>query len=142
MIEIKVEKPLRFYEGVIILRPTLTESEARELLQKYRVQVVEAGGDLRYVETWGKRRLANPIKKLQTGLYFHLMFEAGSDCVKELERSLRINEKVLRFYHQKLSSKKSLEDHMLGFKKTLELSAQAMKERDAKFKARREQRRH
>ena len=44
----------------------------------------------------GKRRLAYPIKRLREGIYTVIQFQSGSDIVKELERSLRLDDNVIR----------------------------------------------
>ncbi|WP_374028401.1 hypothetical protein ACES2J_00150 [Bdellovibrio bacteriovorus] len=54
----------------------------------------------------------------------------------ELERTMRINDKVLRFMHTRLDERTSLGKFMEGFKKGLAESAAREKEREAKAAAR------
>jgi small subunit ribosomal protein S6 len=49
------------------------------------------------VERWGKRRLAYRVKKFEDGIYYLLYYEAPSPVVQELERRIRIEDKLLRF---------------------------------------------
>jgi len=48
------------------------------------------------VAPWGRRRLAYPIERYRDGSYHILVFEAPSESIAELERSLEITEEVLR----------------------------------------------
>ena len=47
--------------------------------------------------TGGIRKLAYPIKKSARGRYYYLRFDGGSTLIAELERRLRLDEKVLRY---------------------------------------------
>jgi len=84
------------YESVLILDPTLEESEAEEkfnqLLELYKAEKVKI------LETldWGKRKLAYPIKKKDNGLYRVVRFNAKPSVIGELERRLKLDEQVLR----------------------------------------------
>ena len=84
------------YESVLILDPTLEESEAEEkfnqLLELYKAEGVKI------LETldWGKRKLAYPIKKKDNGFYRVVRFNAKPSVIDELERRLRLDEQVLR----------------------------------------------
>jgi len=46
---------------------------------------------------WGKRPLAYDIKKKKTGDYYLFVFQGDGLAVESLEKSLKLNEKVIRF---------------------------------------------
>ena len=48
-----------------------------------------------------------------------MSFTAQSDCIKEIERTLKINDKVLRYYHNRLDDRKDIAKHMEDFKDRL-----------------------
>jgi small subunit ribosomal protein S6 len=49
------------------------------------------------MDDWGIRKLAYPIKKSARGRYYYLRFDGNSALIAELERRLRLDEKVLRY---------------------------------------------
>ena len=88
---------IRQYEVVILLRPDVNDSgqtAIRELVDKL---VAQSDGQTVRWETWGKRRLAYPIAKLNRAVYLYCNFVAGQHGIGELERNLRIAEPVIRF---------------------------------------------
>lgn len=131
-----VERPLRNYEGIIILHPDVTETEQKALFKRNAETIASFKGRVNHLDTWGKRRLANPIKKMKMGNYFHTTFEAKAEAVAEIERLLGIDDRVLRFMHAKLDDRKSLSQYVEDYKKTLADSVRREQEKDAKRDAR------
>lgn len=131
-----VERPLRLYEGIVIVHPDVTETEQKALFKRNAETIQNFKGRINHLDTWGKRRLANPIKKMKMGTFFHTTFEAKAECVAELERLLGIDDRVLRFFHTKLDERKSLNSYVEEFKKTLADSARREQEKEAKRDAR------
>lgn len=135
--ELEVRKHLRPYEAVILVHPDASEDEQKTLFRKNKAIIEEQfGGSVKNLDTWGKRSLANPIEKLKKAIYFHTTFEADPQAVAELERTMRINDRVLRFMHTKLEEGTDLNTHLENFKKALSESAAREREREAKFQAR------
>lgn len=128
----------RPYEAVILVHPDATQEEQKELFRKNKTTIASFKGSTHTLETWGKRTLATPIGKLRKALYFHTMFEAGPQAIMELERTMRINDKVLRFMHTKLDERIPVSKHAEAFKKGLSDSAAREKEREAKMQLRRQ----
>lgn len=135
--DLNVEKPLRKYEGVIILHPDTTEAEQKGFFKRNLETIQQFAGRVNHVDTWGKRRLANPIKKFRLGTYFHTTFEAKGECVAELERLMKIDDRVLRYLHVRLDDRKSLAQHVEAFHTTLAESIKREQEKEAKNQARR-----
>ena len=59
--------------------------------------MTEAGGEIVKVDHWGKRRLANPIRKQREGNYVLIQANLTPAFTATLERNLRFLEPVLRF---------------------------------------------
>ena len=78
------------------------------------------------------------IGKNKKAIYFHSTFEAGTQAIAEIERTMRINDKVLRFMHTKLDERTPVAKHAEAFKKGLSDSAAREKEREAKAQLRRQ----
>ena len=128
----------RPYEAVILVHPDATVEEQKELFKKNKTTIATFKGSVHSLETWGKRTLATPIGKLRKAVYFHTMFEAGPQAIMELERTMRINDKVLRFMHTKMDERIPVSKHAEAFKKGLSDSAAREKEREAKMQLRRQ----
>ncbi|MGZ3768424.1 MAG: 30S ribosomal protein S6 [Bdellovibrio sp.] len=124
------------YEVVVLMHPDATLEEQKELFKKNKATIEGYKGSINSLETWGKRTLATPIGKLRKAIYFHSTFEADTQAIAELERTMRINDKVLRFMHTRVDERVSLAKFMEGFKKGLSESAAREKEREAKMAAR------
>ena len=132
-IEKKIKRP---YESVVIVHPDATEEEQKTLFKKNKSIVEDFQGTWNHIDTWGKRKLANPIENKTRAIYFHSTFMASPDAIKELERTMKLNDKVLRVVHTRLSEKLTLQKHVENFKTQLAETLQKEKEKEAKFKAR------
>ncbi|MBC7742779.1 MAG: 30S ribosomal protein S6 [Bdellovibrionaceae bacterium] len=128
----------RPYEVVILMHPDSTVEEQKELFKKNKTTIANFKGSIHSLDTWGKRTLVTPIGKLRKAVYFHSIFEAGPQAIMELERTMRINDKVLRFMHTKLDERVPMSKHSDTFKKGLADSAAREKEREAKAQLRRQ----
>ena len=68
-------------------------------------------------------------KRLSQGRYFHLSFQARSEVIAELLRRIQIKDSVIYHHFEKLSPKKSLEEHLQSFRQTIEESIKREKDR-------------
>jgi len=106
---------IRPYESIIIMKSDVPEEKQKGLLQKNKQIIESFKGEMSHIDTWGKRRLGNAIKKEKTGIYFHTTFTANTQVIAELERTMRINDDVLRFVHVKLEDGTDLTKHVQKF---------------------------
>jgi small subunit ribosomal protein S6 len=88
---------LRRYETILIAHVDLSEDELSSLIARYSTIITGQKGILVKVERWGKRRLAYMIKKQARGFYILIDYAGESAAVNELERNLKINDKILKF---------------------------------------------
>lgn len=133
------EMPNRNYESIIILKPEVAEDEQKKFFQRNAETIKSFKGEVNHIDTWGKRKLANPIGKTSLGTYFHTSFSAQPACVAELERQMKIDDRILRYNHVKLDSRKSLSEHMEAYKNTIIESNKREAEREAKRDARKKE---
>jgi small subunit ribosomal protein S6 len=96
-IEPKGESGLRRYETILIANVDLSEDELSSLISRYEGIVTGQKGIPVKVERWGKRRLAYMIKKQARGFYILIDYAGASAVVDELERNLKIDDKILKF---------------------------------------------
>ncbi len=93
----------REYETIYILKPDV----AREVSEGVAARVTEAiktAGDIVHIENWGRRRLAYPVLKNKRGLYVYFRYSGVGDLVSEVERTLRLQEAVMKFQTVKLAA--------------------------------------
>jgi small subunit ribosomal protein S6 len=126
----------RFYEAIVIVHPDATLDQQKELFRKNKATIESFKGSVFSLDTWGKRNLATPIGKSKKAIFFHTFFEATGNVVAELERTMRINDKVLRFTHTRLDERTSLTKHYEAFKNGLAETANREREREAKAQLR------
>ncbi len=135
---VKTTESKRPYEVVILMHPDSTAEQQKALFAKNKETITTYKGTIQAVETWGKRTLATQIGKLKKAIYFHAVYETQPQAIMELERTMRINDRVLRFMHTALDERTPMSKHVESFKKGLAESAQREKEREAKSLLRRQ----
>jgi small subunit ribosomal protein S6 len=92
----------RMYETIFIVKPDLGEEETKGLTAKVQEVIASMKGDFKRLEDWGARKLAYPISKCTRGRYYYLRFDGDAPLIAELERRLRLDDKVLRYQSVKL----------------------------------------
>lgn len=136
MLEISKPTVTRPYEAIVMMQSDASEQDQKDLFKKNKGIIESFSGEVNHIDTWGKRKLANPIENNTRAIYFHTTFTASPDAIKELERTMRLNDKVLRVVHTRLSEKQTLSKQVEEFKNRLAETLQKEKEKEAKFKAR------
>lgn len=86
------------YETLCILHPELPDARVKELSAWMQKILEGANGTSVVVDVWGMRDLTYLINKQRRGYYVRLEYESPPAALKELERNLRINEHVLRYF--------------------------------------------
>jgi small subunit ribosomal protein S6 len=90
------------YETIFIVKPDLGDEETKGLSAKVQEVITSMKGDFKRLEDWGARKLAYPIDKFNRGRYYYLRFDGDAPLIAELERRLRLDDKVLRYQSVKL----------------------------------------
>ncbi|HXP31769.1 MAG TPA: 30S ribosomal protein S6 [Stellaceae bacterium] len=85
------------YENVFIARQDISAAQVEALADGFTALVAEHGGQVTKREYWGLRNIAYRIKKNRKGHYMLFNLDAPPPAVSELERTMRINEDVLRY---------------------------------------------
>ncbi|HEY6809216.1 MAG TPA: 30S ribosomal protein S6 [Gemmatimonadales bacterium] len=88
----------RRYETVYIFDSALEEPAITEKVERFHALLTKDGkGAVTNVNHWGKRTLAYPVKKKDTGYYVIAQFETAGELLPEYERAVKLDEGVLRF---------------------------------------------
>ncbi len=86
------------YELVFIVDPRLSDEQTVAVSDEYKELLTSLGAKVTKEESWGKRRLAYEINKLNEGHYVLFQVDVdGDNPFVEVERRMHQNEKVLRF---------------------------------------------
>ncbi len=93
------------YELTYIVNSVISDEQVKDLVARVTAYVAEAGGDIIEVAEWGQRRLAFPIQKKRNGYYVNMYFRSSGVMIPRLERSLEIDDNVLRYLTLRMDSK-------------------------------------
>ncbi|MDR2935490.1 MAG: 30S ribosomal protein S6 [Candidatus Adiutrix sp.] len=122
----------RRYETLILLAPNQDSLETFK--NKVEGLLAAGGGQIVRFEDWGRRRLAYPVQKETYGHYLLYDYQGGPALAAELERNLKIDEKVFKYLTLVLAKKFTAEDLAAAQEKLLAEAARRESE-----KARREE---
>jgi small subunit ribosomal protein S6 len=86
----------RQYEVVFIVDPTV-DDEVQRLTDGFSQIITDQGGVIVKAETMGKRQLAYEINHHKDGTFVLLEIEGSGREIAELERRMRVNDRVLRY---------------------------------------------
>lgn len=86
-----------FYETVFIARQDLSDAQVKALTEACEKTIKDGKGKITKTEQWGLRTLAYKINKSKKGHYVLIESDSPAEAVIELERTLRLNEDVMRY---------------------------------------------
>jgi small subunit ribosomal protein S6 len=84
------------YETLFITPPNLPDEEERATVDAMAQVISDGGGTIIANDRMGRRRLGYPIRKFEDGVYVRFLYDAGVEVPKELERRIRLSDRVLR----------------------------------------------
>jgi small subunit ribosomal protein S6 len=88
---------MRKYETIIILQPDLGEDDIKIVTTKVQDVITSFKGELHRMDDWGVRKLSYSIRKCARGRYYYVRYDGVANMIAELERRIRLDEKVLRY---------------------------------------------
>ncbi len=90
---------MRTYELVFVVDPRVSDEDVVTMTQEYKQMIVTGGSQVTKEESWGRRKLAYPIAKLNEGKYVLLGIdsEGGKNALPAVEHRMRQNDKILRY---------------------------------------------
>jgi small subunit ribosomal protein S6 len=94
--KVDTQEKVNEYELIVIFKPDASEEKLTTAVENVKKFVTARGGIISDTKSWGKRRLAYPIKHSIEGNYILFKFTMKPDQNRELETNLRIAEDVLR----------------------------------------------
>ncbi len=88
---------MRRYETIVILDPDLSEENRTAFNERIKEIMSKFEGVLLKEDVWGNRKLAYEVKKKPRGFYIRYDYCGMGALVDELERSFRIDDRVMRY---------------------------------------------
>ncbi len=85
------------YETVLIARQDLSDAQVKAITESCEKIIKDGKGKVIKTESWGLRTLAYKINKNKKGHYVLIESESPAPAVIEMERTLRLNEEVVRY---------------------------------------------
>ena len=87
----------KHYESVVIINAALEDPQVEEAISSIKTNLKTSGGEITDTEDWGRKRLAYSIDNAKSGYYFITRFSAPTSSIKEFERTLKLDENVIRY---------------------------------------------
>ena len=88
---------MSLYESIFIARQDISGAQVEALADTLTQLVTDNGGEVKKREYWGLRNLAYRMRKNRKGHYVLFNIDAPPAAIAELERTMRINEDVIRY---------------------------------------------
>lgn len=95
---------MRYYETLYIINPNLGDENYGGVVTKFNDLVENKKGTVTNVDEWGKKTLAYEVKKFDKGYYVLLQYCGDPGIVAELERDMKLDDRVLNYQTVKLSN--------------------------------------
>lgn len=121
----------RNYEIGFVIDPEATEEDVKKVIDAVVEIIKKANGNIENVDEWGRRRLAYSIKGHHEGIYIFITADVKGAVYFEIERRLKLSEKVMRFIINRLDDKMKKANRLTKKWKRMERLSKRTIEEDA-----------
>jgi small subunit ribosomal protein S6 len=124
---------MRRYETLFIVTPDSSEEDLLAVATKFRDVVTEMNGLVASYNEQGKKKLAYDVQKQNKGYYVLMDYVGSADLVAEIERNMRLDDRILKYLTLKLADEvdpESIEPEEFRPQKKIE-SAEAVEPEEA-----------
>ena len=87
---------------IYIINPNLDTESLSEVVDKFSDIITKLKGYVVKIRQWGKRKLAYEVKQFDKGYYVVCDFCGDPVTVNELERNLKLDDRVLQYITVKI----------------------------------------
>ena len=94
---------MRRYETLFIVTPDSSEEELKAVADKFQGVVTGMNGKVASYDEQGKKSLAYNVKKQSKGYYVLMDYLGQAEVVSELERNMRLDDRILKYLTVKLA---------------------------------------
>ncbi len=88
---------MRTYEFMYIVNPELEQEALEQLTSRIEQMIAGGGGEVLRLRSWGRRRLAYPIRRFHEGHYHVAHFQLEPGAIADLRGRLGLTEEVIRY---------------------------------------------
>jgi small subunit ribosomal protein S6 len=88
---------LRSYEFMYIVSPEVEHEDLENVTARIGQMIAERGGEVLRLESWGRRRLAYPIRRFREGYYIVAHIQLEPAAISDLQARLGLAEEVIRY---------------------------------------------
>ena len=93
---------MKRYETIYIANPNLEDDALKEVVAKFSDIIEKKKGSIVKIDDWGKRKLAYEVKRFDKGHYVLLDFCGFHEALTELERNLKLDDRILKYMTVKI----------------------------------------
>jgi small subunit ribosomal protein S6 len=93
---------MKRYEMIYIVNPNLDADSLKEVVVKFSDIIEKLKGYIVKINEWGKKKLAYEVKRFDKGYYILVDFCGLPGTVKELERNLKLDDRILKYLTVKI----------------------------------------
>lgn len=112
------------YENTFVARQDLSRQDVAKLTEQFTSIIENGGGRVIKNEYWGLRSLAYRIRKNRKGHYTHLGIDAPFEAVKEMQRTMGIQEEIVRTMTVRVDELDENPSPMMGLRSSRDESAE------------------
>ena len=94
---------MRRYETLFIVTPESSNEELQAVADKFMGVIIGMNGKVAAYDEQGKKSLAYNIKKQSKGYYVLMDYLGHAEVVAELERNMRLDDRILKYLTVKLA---------------------------------------
>jgi small subunit ribosomal protein S6 len=93
---------MKRYETIYVANPNLEDDALEEVVAKFSDIIEKKKGSIVKIDDWGKRKLAYEVKRFDKGHYVLLDFCGFPEVLTELERNLKLDDRILKYMTVKI----------------------------------------
>lgn len=93
------------YELTYIVNAVLSDEQIKSVVERIDKFITDHDGEIIEKNEWGSRRLSFPINKKRNGYYVNLYMKTPGEMISRLERSLEIDDDILRYLTLRMDAK-------------------------------------
>lgn len=94
-----------YYELTYIINPVLEDDQYEEIVGKFTEFIRDNGGEIDEVDEWGIHKFEFEMDNKTSGYYVNAYFNAPGELIEKLERTLRIDDHIMRYLTLKYDAK-------------------------------------
>ena len=88
---------MKDYDLTLVMDPDASGEDRKKQIEKTKKAITELKGKVEKVDEWGRKELAYPVKKKNSGYYFLLAVKLPEEGPMEIEKKLRMDENIIRY---------------------------------------------